>query len=521
MRLKIDVRDGDWAVVSYGPYGVRFARLLSERLGVEGHAGDTEEQRCRRWADVAQACLQGAMEVSTPEALTVGELKDLCLAEAHRRKAARTAYPPPVLRTWLADPVTDERLDESWTLAEAELADGDLLVLCIEREPRACYSMSAARNPAALLEKLQLTANAPAPESGPRLWGLLLYTDADHELATYVRTHFDDLHALSGPATQVFVVERRAHRGAAKRYWRTRLEPELYRPLAGMQWLRWQPYDPQGAYALADRLGIEPGLLPCLVFVGDPRGGLRDSEKIIFPVEQSTVGYFRSLFGGIARVLKDPAEQTGPRAPVSEFPLPPDSHPLNYQHSRLDEAQYASPEEMLRRIGRAQRAAATDAEAFARIRAASGAIRAALRPATEAAGVRDLRLTDCHVVITSGGSGSMTENFYFQGTNTTFINRPTDTVVRDFQNSYPSVAGVDELSRLLQLVLNSRDLSDTDRDEAAGVVHDLARLTAEPAPDQPAVRGRLERLRAMVAAGADIAQPALAVVASLTALFTG
>ncbi|MGW1817374.1 hypothetical protein ACWCQM_27850 [Streptomyces sp. NPDC002125] len=38
----------------------------------------------------------------------------------------------------------------------------------------------------------------------------------------------------------------------------------------------------------------------------------------------------------------------------------------------------------------------------------------------------------------------MTENFYFQGTYTTFINKPVDTVVRDFQNTYAQAPAQDE-----------------------------------------------------------------------------
>ncbi|RAG80542.1 hypothetical protein DN069_37600 [Streptacidiphilus pinicola] len=101
------------------------------------------------------------------------------------------------------------------------------------------------------------------------------------------------------------------------------------------------------------------------------------------------------------------------------------------------------------------------------------------------------------------------------------MNRPQDTVVRDFQNTYATAVGAPELRRLLELVLSSRDLSDQDREEAADAIHALARLGATPHPDLPAARPRLERLRALLSAGADIAKPALAILASLTPLFSG
>ncbi|PTH83272.1 hypothetical protein C9J60_38640 [Streptomyces sp. A244] len=100
------------------------------------------------------------------------------------------------------------------------------------------------------------------------------------------------------------------------------------------------------------------------------------------------------------------------------------------------------------------------------------------------------------------------------------MNRPTSTVIRDFQNTYHAVVGADDLARLLQLVLNSSDLGDAQREEAAGCIHDLARASAAQTPDVPHMRTRMERLRElMTGTGADIAQPALAILASLAALF--
>jgi hypothetical protein len=120
--------------------------------------------------------------------------------------------------------------------------------------------------------------------------------------------------------------------------------------------------------------------------------------------------------------------------------------------------------------------------------------------------------------------GTVSENFYFQGANTTFINRPKDTVIRDFQNSYGSGAGAGELGRLLELVLSSGSLGDRQREEAAAAVHELARVTAEGVPGesaQPVVRTRLERLRALLTGpGVDIAAAALPLLAAIAGLFT-
>ncbi|MGW1817375.1 hypothetical protein ACWCQM_27855 [Streptomyces sp. NPDC002125] len=107
--------------------------------------------------------------------------------------------------------------------------------------------LGPAPDAAALFQRLQLTADAPAADAGPRLFGVLLYTDAHVELATYVRTHLDDLNALSGPATRIFVVEKQRGPDAVKRYWRRHLEAEVYRVLAPLRWWIGSRTTPRGS----------------------------------------------------------------------------------------------------------------------------------------------------------------------------------------------------------------------------------------------------------------------------------
>ncbi|MFI8436632.1 hypothetical protein ACIGJO_23360 [Streptomyces sp. NPDC079020] len=525
MRLLIDVVEGDWADF-YGRYGNRTAWRL-ERLesfrpdtgtaSSGGASSGSVEDASARWQALYDDTLGRAFEISVPPSMTVADCLAHALGEARRRGVARRdAGPPPdgrdpfadrVLRTWLADPVTDERFDDGLTLERAGLGEDDLVVLCVERTAEGCYAMGPAMNPAVLLERLQLAMNGTAPDDGPRLWGVLLYTTADVELATYVRTHFEDLNALSGPNTRVFVVERQARWAEARKYWRAHLEPELYRVLSSMRWLHWQPYDPQGAYKIAARLKVDPELLPCLVFF-DSRPGLPWGErKIVFPVEDVTPRYFRTLFGRIARALET-------ASPAGEAP-PGGSYygPLSFERQR--DGATSDSRTVLRALLRSGRDG--DAAAFAAVEAAQRAIRAALRPAP--APSTDYHLDNCRVILTPGAS--VTENFHFHGQNTTFINRPVDTVVQDFQNQHGTALCHEELRSLLRLTLSSTDLADADRDEAAAAVHDLARLSAEPEPDGPAVRLRAERLREMLAGAADIAQPALAIIASVVAAVAG
>ncbi|GAA2672715.1 hypothetical protein GCM10010400_38480 [Streptomyces aculeolatus] len=535
MRLHIDVREGDWASVTHSPYGACYSRALDALISSgEFDAG----AGAGRWLKLDRRARKGSFEIVVPDAdvwgMTVHQLQSLCLSEARRLRVARPkqseavrTFRPlyrhgDVLQEWLADSATDEHLPGHLTLAEAGLTDGDLLALCIMHPAEASYMMAGPPNPAALLQWLQLAENANAPAGGPRLWGVLLYTDADVELATYVRTHFDDLNVLSGPATRVFVVERRTDWSTAKKYWRRHLEPELYRVMSTLRWLRWTPYDPQGAYEIASLLGLGPELLPCLVVFHSPQGPLHEGEKIVFRIEHTSTAYFRSLFGGIDRVLRPVTDSM--RTPEAEEErrslarYGPTSDYYTYHAAPFETEVHAPAPDALQNLLAPGRAA--DAAAFAAVREAEQAIKSALRSVVPSAA--GLAVHNSQVVVVSRTSGAeVTENFYFQGENTTFINRPQDTVIRDFQNTYGTIQHADDLIRLLQLVLASRDMAAANRNAAASEIHDLARIGADPEPDLPAARTRIERLRALLSSGADIAQPALAILASLTAFFSG
>lgn len=494
MRLLIDVLDGDHATFS-GPYGSRAAWHLQKLEAFRTPPRDAEA-RPSRWRELHDAALGRAFEIAVHPASTVAECLTRSLAEAGRRGVAGPAAD--ALRTWLADPATDEALDQDLTIEASGLADGDLVVLCIERMPQGCYELAPAPNPAALLERMQLAMNGAAPDAGGRLWGVLLYTTADTELATYVRTHFEDLDALSGPSVRVFLLERRARWTEARRYWREHLDPELYRSLASMRWLRWQPYDPQGAYEVASLLKVAPELLPCLVLFNGRQDLPWGKQKVVFPVEDVTPRYFRTLFGRITEALgEQPGAGLG--APDGEFPP-----------GRAQGDGPAVLRDLLLRSARDR-----DEEAFRRVSEAQQAISAALTPARPPG--TGYHLNNCKVILTTGSA--MTENYNFHGQNTTFVNRPVNTVIQDFQNQHGTTLHADDLRQLLQLTLSSTDLPEADRAEAAQAVHDLATLSGES--DTGAFRLRAERLRELLSGAADVAQPALALLASVVAAVTG
>ncbi|MFJ9188566.1 hypothetical protein ACIRQO_36630 [Streptomyces anulatus] len=527
MQVHAAVREENWPVTRDASFedGYRYEVKDLFRVAGDGYRYEVEDlfraagaarepdDDNTDWRELDALLLKRAVTVDTGGCTTVGDLKARCLdAALHTGLATplNTAWPPTV---WLTDPASDRKLADDLPLDDADLADGELLVLNIAQPDFRCLeSLPAAPNAADLFRRLQLTIDAPAADAGPRLFGVLLYTDADVELATYVRTHLDDLNALSGPATRIFVVEKERGPDAVKRYWRQHLKPEVYRVLAPLRWLDWQPYDAQGAYKVAAALGVDPALLPCLVLLA-PAHTAADApgptDRIVFPVHEATPAFFRTLFGHLARLI-------GPTA------RPPEFDTFGHYIRRM-EYRFSTPlsvQAAVQRLGAAPPAdRAADSEAFARVRTAEQAIRDALVPASVAAARPGHHFTDCRVVIHSNTSGdTVTEYFNFKGPNTTFINRPVDTVIRDFQNTYAHGPAQEDLARLLVLVLNSRDLPDADRDEAAGAVHDLARITAEPEPDNATARTRLQRLRELLTASTDIAQPALAIVTSVAGM---
>ena len=109
----------------------------------------------------------------------------------------------------------------------------------------------------------------------------------------------------------------------------------------------------------------------------------------------------------------------------------------------------------------------------------------------------------------------MSETFNFHGP-TTFINRPVNSVIQDFQNAYGTGAEADQLRELLRLVLTSTALPEPDRTRAAAAVDEAAR-------ELPHGRGILDRLKVVseiVARASDIAAPAADIIGRLIRAFS-
>ncbi len=505
MRLRVVVREGDWLATGY----TLGRQVVREMTRTPGFSAEADSQA--RWRRVHGSVFVDTAQVSVPEQTTIRELTPLAWAAARDQGRAwplESRRPNrELIDVWLADPFTFERLPDERTLAQLDLHDGDLLVLCVLRDVGMAYLIMPARDPEELFSTL-LLGSSTFPHGGtPRLWGALLYTEADAELAAYVRTHFDELNALTGPVLRVFVIERPADWSTALRYWRRHLEKPLLRVFATMRWLRWLPFDQHRAHDIARALGVRPDELPCLVLFR----GVDSGRKLVFPIESATPAYLRTLFGAICEAARvtprhyDLAREYDKPVTAS---IRPDADPVDAEDpdGALRQVLRALPRTAAPRAELGHDAEAIDRAAFDRVAAAEHRVRETVRKAVPAPGPP--------VVVLNTGS-TMSENFHFHGP-TTFVNRPVDTVIRDFQNNYGSAGDLAQLGQLLRLVLTSTTLSEEDREKAATAVHDAAGDLAAPAKGRASLLARLKVVGDIVARASDIVLPATEIIKNLT-----
>ncbi|MFE5804666.1 hypothetical protein [Streptomyces sp. NPDC056491] len=483
---------------------------------------DVADLAPERWRLVHDEVFAQYVDLDAPPELTISALQDRALRTAREHGltlVAENRCAGTIERIWLADLFAGLALDPAATVRESGLAAGDVVVLCILHTQQRSYALAPVPRPQDMLAVLH--AAAAAGGGRPGLWGALLYTDADAGLARYVREYFDELNALSGADLRIFVVERPTAWRTAKRYWRDTLDHETYRTFAALRWLRWKPYERHRVYDLARELGVAVTQLPCLVLFHD----VRDPHKAVFPLTSTGPAYLRHLFSRVHAAVRPGAP--GFRATAGE-----DATGIESAFRRMQEACQAAeqwPE------GTPQRAAALErarellkrpSDHYDEQRSPLDQVRALPAGTPEGSAALDrvrAAAADINRELGEIAAGcaeetrTMTQNnFHFHG-RTTFINQPVDTVISDFQNDHRTGPGAAELVQVLRLVLTSRDLADADRQEAAALVHGVADDLATGDPDGRAPT-RLERLRALVAGAADIAQPTAALITAVSGL---
>lgn len=516
MQLWALVFEGDWSVTDYAAYGNRVAWQMTE---MPQYPDLSESDYQRRWRELDRAVLAKAVPVNaTPETI-VGDLAANTYDAAKACGLANTEDPyrdgpfdhyghqfdhySQFGGVWLASAVTDRRLNDGSTVAEAGLTDGDLIVLCVARHTGIGYMLGPASHPDKLFQNLQLVANVQRMAT-PKLWGVLLYTDGDAELAIYVRTHFDELNALSGPLLGIFVVERPQSWASAKHYWQQHLDPPLLRMFSAMRWLSWKPYDRHLCYEIARELGVLPSQLPCLVIFrgADPTGTL------IFPIELASHAYLRGLFGEIERTIGQDSRSYNVEEALER------SRYHGQRYSDLN-ALADRPQDV---ISTMKSTKVVDDAAFDRLASAQRRILDELRR-HRSPGVTTYEFRGYNV-FTHEGDHPMTENFNFHG-QTTFINRPVNTIIQDFQRVYAPSPEREQLAELLRLVLTSASLRDAEKEQAAEDIHRVARELAAAKPDKESVKSKLTTLQNALSKAVDIAKPALTITAELIKIFTG
>jgi hypothetical protein len=133
------------------------------------------------------------------------------------------------------------------------------------------------------------------------MFGVLLYTDEDIELSTYIRENFDNLHSMSGKEVEFFFIEEPPTNSTnlAPHFWKTKLERAAYRTWSLLGWVCSKPYDKSAAYKIADSLGIYSDQLPCIVLFDE----ISQAEKIVVSISNNFSRFFRDYFAKIKRYL--------------------------------------------------------------------------------------------------------------------------------------------------------------------------------------------------------------------------
>ena len=119
----------------------------------------------------------------------------------------------------------------------------------------------------------------------------VLYTDEDTHVASYMRTHFDDLDKASGSRCDVGFIEDPSQINACK-YWRNTLSQSIYVAWRLLGWVDSLPYNKSEIYDVAARLQIPFDRLPCVATISSDRKSVID----VYQLGADLTSDFRGLF---------------------------------------------------------------------------------------------------------------------------------------------------------------------------------------------------------------------------------
>jgi hypothetical protein len=419
---------------------------------------------------------------------------------------------------------TQRTLDENRTLREEGLEDEDLLGLVIVYPADYALCMSAVPSGADLFATIYSSDGTPPNAIDPlavqvakyepertkrvaRIWGALLYTDEDEELASYVREHFLSLNQLSGELFHIFVIEESEDLKGVQNFWKRKLAEQRLITWGVMGWLATKPYDPSEAYRVAQKLGVEEDQIPCLVLFDR----VDRQEKLIFPVPDVSPSFFRKLFASLRRAAEGNEYSTKPETTRTE--------PLWEEYGFLEDATPAAFEAIAAHYERIRESLELVKESGAR---SQYSLYGPTVFVNHPQGLVSLaRFQEGH----NGREGTdVTSRYEFHGEQTTFIERPINTTIQDFQNTYISgeegatKEALTQLQELVKLILQSEQLNDDTKNDAVSAVHAVAEQVKDQKGSKLTLKGTLEAIRDVVTQAADVAGPAVAIIASVLKL---
>lgn len=117
----------------------------------------------------------------------------------------------------------------------------------------------------------------------------------------------------------------------------------------------------------------------------------------------------------------------------------------------------------------------------------------------------------------------MSDKFIFHG-QTTFVDKPKDTIIQNFQNTYITGDSSEkdkinqEILKLIETLLESKLLSNDDKNETTQALHMMAEQIKEEKSNKLTVKGTLQAVQEIVSKTADIAVPGMAIISTIMRL---
>ena len=111
----------------------------------------------------------------------------------------------------------------------------------------------------------------------------------------------------------------------------------------------------------------------------------------------------------------------------------------------------------------------------------------------------------------------MSEQFFFHG-QTSFINKPKDTIISNFQNSYLDDDNTienrvnREFLNLIEVILSTKNIPDDVKEDTVKAIHSVAGQVKERKTNRITLKGTLQVIQEVVSKAADIAAPALSII---------